>query len=618
MLDQLRDSAKGWVSKLLMALLVLSFAVWGIGGFEGYGVGTLARVGEEEVSVQDFATAYDDAMRVAQQTGQQVNPDQVLSRLLLTAALDDEARSYNLGVSDDRVAAEIADNAIFQGPDGTFDRNRFDLALQNARINRDDFIENVRRTLVRQQIAQSITAGLKAPEPLVRTFFDQRSEERTISYVVIDDTVIRAPTLPDDSVLQPYFDERRDRFRAPEYRRVGLILLDPAAIADPAAVTEAEIAAEYEARRASLTRPERRRIEEARFPSADAASATFAAVEAGEDLATSVAANGGTLTDLGLKSAAELLDPAVAEAAFAAAENVPALVTEGAIEPTIVRVTAIEPAGATPLADVETRLRQDIALRNARGRVNDLYDQVEDERAGGATLEEAATALSLQYRLVENVSRNLEAPDGSAVADIPNARTVVDEAFRSDVGIEASPIRSGSDAWVFYEVLGITPERDRTFEEARPLLLQAWLEDEKNKLVEDLATDVEARLFRGESLEAVAAEVGVPVQRAEGVTRESSSGGLSANAVAQAFLGPQGAVANAEGFGEERIVLRVDAVTVPEYAPEGDAAAAVQTELTFALFSELMAIFNSQLMQNREVSVNNATYQQLTGQFQTQ
>ena len=36
MLDQLRQGAQGWVSKLLMGLLVLSFAIWGIGGFQGY------------------------------------------------------------------------------------------------------------------------------------------------------------------------------------------------------------------------------------------------------------------------------------------------------------------------------------------------------------------------------------------------------------------------------------------------------------------------------------------------------------------------------------------------------------------------------------------------------
>ena len=68
MLDQLRQGAQGWVSKLLMALLVLSFAIWGIGGFQGYRAGTLATVGDQEVTMQEFARVYDNAQRSAQQS----------------------------------------------------------------------------------------------------------------------------------------------------------------------------------------------------------------------------------------------------------------------------------------------------------------------------------------------------------------------------------------------------------------------------------------------------------------------------------------------------------------------------------------------------------------------
>src|SRR5262245_6244441 len=78
MLDQLRQGAQGWVSKLLMAVLVLSFAIWGIGGFNGYHADRLASVGDAEVTVQDFSRVYQQAQRNAQQNGRQVNPEQVL------------------------------------------------------------------------------------------------------------------------------------------------------------------------------------------------------------------------------------------------------------------------------------------------------------------------------------------------------------------------------------------------------------------------------------------------------------------------------------------------------------------------------------------------------------
>ena len=253
MLDQLRQGAQGWVSKALMGLLVLSFAVWGIGGFQGYGAGTLATVGDTEVSVQDFARMYDQAQRNARQAGQQVRPEQVLAALVTNAALDDAAGEYGLGVSEDRVAAEIAKNPAFSREDGTFDRERFTVILQNAGMNRDDFVHDMRRELVRDQISDTLGAGLEVPQPLVAALYRLQNEERTVSFVVVDASSIEPAGTPGESDLQTYFDENKENFRAPEYRKLALLTLDPATIADPSAVTPEEVAAEYERLKTNFT-----------------------------------------------------------------------------------------------------------------------------------------------------------------------------------------------------------------------------------------------------------------------------------------------------------------------------------------------------------------------------
>ena len=140
-----------------------------------------------------------------------------------------------------------------------------------------------------------------------------------------------------------------------------------------------------------------------------------------------------------MKTRAEVIDPAVAEAAFKAEVNKPVLVTDGALQPAIVMITSIEPESVPPLADVGPNIRQDLATRAARESAGDLYDKVEDERAGGATLEEAAAKLKLPYRTIDAIAADLKAPDGKLVEDIDNGNAVVKEAFESDVGIENSP-----------------------------------------------------------------------------------------------------------------------------------------------------------------------------------
>lgn len=617
MLDQLRQGAKGWVSKLLMALLVLSFAVWGIGGFQGYGAGTLASVGDQEVTVQEFARVYGNAQRNAQRAGQQVNPDAVLSTVLMNAAIDDAASQYGLGVSDDRVAAEIAENPTFQNADGSFDRERFVNLLANAGMNRDDFVNDVKRQLVRGQIGKSLAAGLAIPQPLVAALYRLQNEERTISFFAVDESATAPVGAPGETELRAFFDENRESFRAPEYRKLALLSLDPESIADLSAVTGEEIAAEYERRRPGLTQPERRRVEELRFDSAGTANAALARIQGGEDFAAVGQANGVEATDLGVKTKAEMLDPVIAEAAFAAALNTPVAVTEGALQPSVIRVTSIEPSTTPALEALADRIRMDLATRAARDRVQELYDEVEDARAGGDTLQEAATKLSLPYRTVDAVSVDLQAPDGSAV-DIPGGSALVKEAFDSDVGVENSPLRAGAETWVFYEVLDTTPDRDRDLDEVRADVTKAWTEKETQKRIADLADKLFERLKGGASIASLAAETGKTVQTAENVKRNGTATGLSPNAISQAFAGPEGHIANADGPGTSRILLKVDRVTAPAFFAEAADAAAIQSQLSEALQKDIFSTYNQQLLATRETSINTAAYQQLTGQAQTQ
>ena len=121
MLNMLRRSVSGWTAKILLGLLVLSFAVWGIGGAIPWRrrPNAVLTAGETDVSPQDYALAYNRAeARVAQQIGrrpsaqeaQMFGVDQsVLSQLMAGAVLDEQARRIGLGMSEDELAKQIAE-----------------------------------------------------------------------------------------------------------------------------------------------------------------------------------------------------------------------------------------------------------------------------------------------------------------------------------------------------------------------------------------------------------------------------------------------------------------------------------------------------------------------------
>ena len=93
---------------------------------------------------------------------------------------------------------------------------------------------------------------------------------------------------------------------------------------------------------------------------------------------------------------------------------------------------------------------------------------------------------------------------------------------------------------------------------------------------------------------------------------------MTANAVSQAFAGPEGHVANADGNGAERILLKVDRVVAPAFFAEAADAGAIKAQISEQLKNDLLVTYNRQLLATRSTNINNVAFQQLTGQAQTQ
>jgi peptidyl-prolyl cis-trans isomerase D len=132
MLDSLRNVAQTWVVKVLMGLLVVSFAGWGVSNTILGAIGSSAaiRAGHSEVSPVDYRLAYDRQLAaLSQRFGQRLTREQadaigighqVQGQLVAGVVLDEQARTMSLGLSKDRLAQLAAEDPAFQGADGRF------------------------------------------------------------------------------------------------------------------------------------------------------------------------------------------------------------------------------------------------------------------------------------------------------------------------------------------------------------------------------------------------------------------------------------------------------------------------------------------------------------------
>jgi peptidyl-prolyl cis-trans isomerase D len=624
MLNTMRKYAAGWVAQILLGLLVLSFAVWGIADvFTGVGNHSVARVGSTDISSVSFDRAYRRELQaMSQRVGQQITPDQarmlgipnqVLGRLVTEAALDDQAKSLSIGVSRDMLIREIAEDPSFKGPGGTFDRNYFVSLLRNNGMTEDAYVLERRAQEKRQQIAESISGGATAPEALAKALHQYQTEQRDIRFVVLPTTVVGEIAAPNADELAAYYNDNKAEWRAPEARTIALIKVGPEEVARPEDVSDEDAQKAYDADKSRFATPETRHVFQVVFADESTAQAAADRLKAGEDFEAVLESTGKKLSDadLGVVTRDRLIDPAVAEAAFGLAANGVSDVVKGSFGPVIVRVTDIVPETVKPFAEVKDELKKTIALGNARSDINVLRDSIEDARAGGAALDEIATNNKLTVRKIVVDQQGKDA-EGNLVADIPAQAQLLKDAFESDIGIDNAAVPTDDGGYVWYSIADINEAHDRPLDEVKDKVIEAWKKQNAADKLLAKANEAKDRLAKGETLDDVATSLGLTVQSRAQQTRGSQpADGLSAEALKAAFSGPKGVAAVAAGAQDgEQVLLQVaEVVETPYNAPSSSDP--LTQQLADSMQNDLLQQYVAELQRQLGATVNQTVMQQI-------
>jgi len=574
MLVILRKAAHTWVAKFLLLILAVSFGIWGVSSSLMSGTSqTVVTVGDQKVSANEFSFAYQRQVAdLSRSFGMKLTTEQaralgvenqVFAQLAAGAALDQLSEDMNLGLSKDRLASLIADDPAFKTETGQFDRQLFTARLRNAGLREDDYILERSKVAVRSQIVEATSDGFEPPKTLVDALKAYGDQSRAVDYLLLTNANIEPIKAPEEAALGSWFETVKSRYRAPEYRDFTYVKLETSDIADAASISEEAMRADYESRKKSYEIPSSRTIEQLTFETREMAEAAAAELDSGTPFDQLVADQGKTATDvlLGDFTRERMPDPVLADAAFAVAkEGGTTPVVDGTFGPVILRVTNIKEGRTRTFDEVKDEIRKALAEAAAQEDITNVHDQFEDLRASGSSLEEVAKELKLTAVTVKSVDRRGRDMSETEVS-LPGRDQLITEIFQTDVGVEALPVNIGSDGYIWFEVNGITPERDRTLDEVREKAVADWTAEQQKIALGVKAESLKERVTNGETLAAIAAELGVAVENKSGIRRSTDDPVLGPAAVAAAFGGPLGTVGAAPGADpQSQILLKVTEV----------------------------------------------------------
>ncbi len=512
MLDAMRRQATGWVVKGFLVLLVVSFAIWGIGDiFRGRATpDAVARVGGEAVRPEEVVRDTERSFRVLrEQLGGQLERSPPVMESLLRQALgqsvarrlvDLHARDLALAVDPATLARMVREDPAFQGPGG-FDRQRFERVIRELGLGEAGYVERLRGDVLRGRLVDAVSGAVAAPDTLARELARHRAERRRGRALVVPAAAERPPA-PEPAELEAWLEANAAAFTVPELRAVELVVLGVEDLLEESAPDEPALRAAYAERRDALTTPEQRTALQLLAP--DRATAEEAARLVAEgwslaEVATALEGRGVTVATLGPVEPALLPPPLDGVLAGLA----PGATSEPVQSPFgwhLLRLEAVTPAVVRPFEEVRAGLALELARQRALDRLPEVSERLDDALAAGEPLARAAAAVGARHLVLPAVDPSGRDAEGRPLEGIQLSPEMLQEIATTEAGRTSLVVHGRDDRYFVVRVERLTPARPRRLEEVRAAVEAGWRLDRQRELARTRAAGLATRAAGGADL----------------------------------------------------------------------------------------------------------------------
>jgi len=526
MLQAIRDHAQGWIAWVIVGLIILTFALFGIDQYaRGDKVVVVAEVNGEDINANQFLTLYNrQQQRLQQQFGDlydQVVKDEDLRNQVLDALIESEqirqwAGDNGMVISDQQLATAIHSADVFQ-QNGKFSQKIYEEVLDRNGLNVARFEYEQRQFLSESQYRNLTQGSSFATATEVEQLALLQGQERNVNYLRVDQRPFLKTVSISDEVVSEAYQKDLVEYVEPEKVSIDYIELSQSKLADNIAVTDEIIEAYYSENKGQFILPEKRQAKHILISlESDTAEATasaektiaevqakLAAGESFEELAKAYSKDPGSAEtggDLGTFEQGMMV-PEFDEAVFSMQEGQVSEPVKTEFGYHLIKLVKIVAKEAQPLADVKDEVTKQYQMHEAERQYFDLLEQLTTivyEQSD--SLEPAAEATGLEVKTTEMFSR-----EGGAGELLTNPK-VLNTAFSDDVlksKLNSASIEISANNSVVIRVSNHQKSRQKALEEVAASIKDQLRRQAAIAESEKLGAELLAKINSGESPESL-------------------------------------------------------------------------------------------------------------------
>ena len=528
MLTKIRVKSQGARAWVILTLICVPFALWGINNYLDTGKeAAVASVGDRDFYQRDVNKAYEQYSQNLQglSVDEQTLKTQALQKLIKDEVLLQYVHAEGLVITDDEAREFIKSLPYFQ-VDGKFSDTQYKTLLSSQRISSGEFVSRIKNALTMEQFQHSIIDSSFSTQYDVEGFFKIQNQQRDVDFVAVP--LQASAEKPTDEEISTYYQQHQALYQMPEQVSVEYVELILEDIAKKVVLSDDKLKAYYDDQKELFTNPERRKISHILFSINDKITEKEAlekAVKAKNELQNkdfSVLAAEVSDDKLTAKKGGDLglFNVGVMEKSFEDAASTLKLgevsnPVRSAFGYHLIKVTELVPGGVKPFDSVKNdviQAYQKAQAENAFFEAGEKLTEMSFEHPD--SLQTVATNLGVAVKKSSLFTKD----KGEGVAAEDKIRST---AFSEEVlqGNNSAPVELGVGRLVVVRLLEHKAATKRELSEVKQDVVSELTKQKAQLQTDQKVKKITEKLRAGASIQAIAAENNLSVKAEKGLVR---------------------------------------------------------------------------------------------------